>query len=151
MFKQIAPLDGLGKLRHGGWTGTYNEFHSRYRKQKDQMVAEFSKGLDILKDFDVKHFIPPFNQMTQGAVDAVKDCGLTDIWQAGGYDYHDLKVHDPGHYGKSHDMPVDISLDRNITFHLTWELEAFKTYMNSWRLPQILDRIKIRSGLHKLQ
>ena len=151
MFKQIAPLDGLGKLRHGGWTGTYNEFHSRYRKQKDQMVAEFSKGLDILKDFDVKHFIPPFNQMTQGAVDAVKDCGLTDIWQAGGYDYHDLKVHDPGHYGKSHDMPVDISLDRNITFHLTWELEAFKTYMNSWRLPQILDRIKIWSGLHKLQ
>tara|TARA_R100000152_G_C6775767_1_gene204393 strand:+ start:210 stop:1526 length:1317 start_codon:yes stop_codon:yes gene_type:complete len=142
MFKQIAPLDGIGKLRHGGWTGTDNEFHSRYRKQKDQLVAEFVKGLDILKDFDVKHFIPPFNHMTQDAIDAVKDCGLTDIWQAGRYNYHDLIVHEIGHYDKSTHMSEKMSLDRNITFHLTWELEQFKRNINSWKLPKILDYIK---------
>ena len=149
IFKQVAPLDGLGVLRHGGWTGVDNEFDSRYRKSKDQIVAEFSMGLHMLKDFDVKHFIPPFNHMTQDAVDAVKDCGLTDIWQAGGYDYHDLKVHDPGHYGRSHEMLVDINLDRNTTFHLTWELEEFKKNMNSWKLPKILDYIKEETGIIK--
>ena len=45
-------------------------------------------------------------------------------------------------WGKSHEMLVDISLDRNTTFHLTWELEEFKKYMNSWKLPKILDYIK---------
>ncbi len=143
MFKQVRPSQGAGRSIYGGWTGVDNEFHPRFGKSKEQITREFSKGLDMLKDFDVNHFIPPFNHMTQDAVDAVKDCGLTDIWQAaGGYDYHDLKVHDPGHYGRSHEMPVDINLDRNITFHLTWELEEFKRNMNSWKMPEILDYIK---------
>jgi hypothetical protein len=142
MFKQIRPSQGAGKPIHGGWTGMDNEFHPRFRKSKEQITREFSKGLDMLKDFDVNHFIPPFNQMTQDAVDAVKDCGLTDIWFAGGWNYHDLTVHHPGLYDKSHNMSVDFDTNKNITFHLTWELEEFKTYMNSWKMPHILDLIE---------
>ena len=80
--------------------------------------------------------------MTQDAVDAVKDCGLTDIWFAGGWDYHDLAVHHPGLYNKSHKMPVQIDMNKNISFHLTWELEEFKAYGNSWKMPHILDYIE---------
>tara|TARA_R100000008_G_scaffold86229_1_gene78468 strand:- start:2228 stop:2962 length:735 start_codon:yes stop_codon:yes gene_type:complete len=156
MFKQVRPLRGAGKSIHGGWTGVDNEFHPRFRKSKEQITREFSKGLDILKDFDVNHFIPPFNHMTQDAIDAVKDCGLTDIWKVDPYlqtqphvvsipvslDYHDLKVHYPGLYNKSHKMPVQIDMNSNISFHLTWELEEFKAYGNSWKMPHILDYIE---------
>ena len=65
----------------------------------------------------------------------------TYIEAKGKFNYHDLKVHGVGHYGRSQEMPVNIGLDKNITFHLTWELEDFKKNMNSWRLPAILDHL----------
>lgn len=141
MFKQIEPENGRNNLIYGGWSGVDNEFHPRYKKTKNFILQNFLKSIDLLSDFKIKHFIAPFNHMSQEAVDAVKECGLTDIWWAGNWNYHDLIVHDPGVYERSCNMKEDFDFNKNVTFHLTWELEEYKTKIREWNLPNVLDRV----------
>jgi len=141
IFRQIVPKTEQEILLHGGWVGVDNEFHPRFRKSKQTIVKEFEKGLELLSHFKVKHFIAPFNHMTQEAVDAVIEVGMTDIWWCGNWNYKNLNVLDPGLYEKSENMLTELVPNRNITFHLTWELEQFKKHRHNWKLPKILDNI----------
>lgn len=131
------------------WNGqNNNEF---FNQPKDTISLKIDESIQLLKDFKIDWFIPPFNKNTQNLVDVLEEKNIKNItigpeyfYQEGGnVNFKNLNVHSPQYYGKSSSMINEINfnnIEGQICFHLTWEIDEYKNDGINWKLPKILDK-----------
>lgn len=149
-----------------GYDHNFYSFNERYDNRdefKDTITVEIyeklRQGLEILKDFTIDTYIPPFNRFEQKLVDAIVQLGIkritTGVNPNTNIDYRGLDVLTPKDifYGRSTNIIdymryFDPNVD-HIALHLTWEVDEYDKLGRNWYLPNVLkaynDRKRFKS------
>ena len=143
-FCEVA-LHGFDHNFHTFSEGNREEFKGW---AKEDIREKLKEGLNILKDFQIRCYVPPFNIFNQELVDAVNDLAITSITSGCDkpeLDFHNLDVITPKRmfYSKSTQilgcMEFFNANTDHLSLHLTWEIEELNRLKEHWALPKVLD------------
>jgi len=120
-----------------------------------EVQRKIDEGLEILEDFDVRFYVPPFNALTKEVLRVLEGHPKISDITTGPRQKIDttLRAWTPKKalYGKSTQIVKNIGqLQRgdHLAFHITWEVTEKERMKDNWKMYPILDRLQEVYGGH---